>query len=1014
LLRRYDAVSFAPRSEEAIPGFVDAPVAMARWGAGGLAVLGFQGQLWIGQPSVVPEPVGGDVVLTLTSPVAPTAYEALDWTVTVSNPSTEPATRCRLVLQRFGAFRDVVVEGASALDYVGAHYLDLGEIAPASTRTIRFRAALNPGNFTLRATLSTSSPNDAPNNNVSESSGNIGFPQGDLAASLLSAPTQVPAGQAFSVRVRVTNAGPTAAGQVGLQLSRPFGVEYLSVTPGSIDSLCCGEVISASIGSLAAGASVDVDVLLQRPEPGLTVVAITASSGVSETSVENNRVTALVQTIAEASVPGFRRFEYPAGQTVWSETRQELVAIFDTHRAVVVLGPDSLEPRAEIPFPGLPQQVAVSHDGESAWIGLAGGDVVRVNLNARSVVAQFPFEINSSVPFGAFATVPGQPDTLVGAGITSSGQPRVVAYRNGIPLPKTVEGLRWSGNGFFLASGRTNRLYVSSGLELREVMVDESGIIEVRNLDAAASFGGPISAVPEHLAFSTGRLVNLASLTSNDSFVSSGTLIADPAVSTIFRCLPDQSQFGGHPLTLEARNGTNLENIWRIQVPPAATIFGDFSRVVPMGARGLLLVAFRALRIDGNVAGIAQTDLALSVPAPDPLVGVDAPITVSVAIAHRGPWVAHDSALEIEVSEVLELTQPNLPLIQGQRVLQLGTLDSSTNITLVLRPNAVGDGILLLRVRSALTDSNPSDNEIEWRVHVPGPPAFVVDDSPVPEGTDSFAASSVTALLTSPAPADWEVPFRVTPLSANENDFAILEGVFRFLRGTTTSVASIVRSDFLAERDETFRLDFLPSPVVLGQTSVVLTIVDDDLPWMSAQRASLQEGHRGIATGIVPVVLSEPAEYPVEVRYQTLAGSATPGTDYLHSEGWLRFETGQGTNYVVVPVIGDTLYEPGESFAVELIEAPRAIFLERRAPVAILNDDAPPAPTIALLTQPDGSWRVHFDTIDGARYRLQVRGSLNTGSWSTLAGQLIGNGQPGSFPIPTGLRPPQFFRVRVE
>lgn len=1013
LLRRYDAISFAPRSEEAVPGFVDAPVAMARWGVGGLAVLGFQGQLWIGQPSVVPEPTGGDLVLTLTSPVAPTAYEPFEWTLTVSNPSSEPVTRCRLVLQRFGAFREMSIEGAPALDYLGAHYLDFGDLAPASTKTVRVRATLNPGSFNLRATLATSSPGDSPDNNVAESSGNVGFPQGDLAASLLSAPTQVPAGQPFSVRVRVTNAGPTAAGSVALQLSRPFGVEYLSVTPGSIDSQCCGEVITASIGSLVAGASVDVEIQLQRPEPGLTVVGITAGSGVSETSVENNRVTALVQTTAEASVPGFRRFEYPPGQTVWSGTRQELVAIFNTHRAVVLLGPDSLDLRAEIPLPGLPQQVAVSHDGESAWIGLAGGDVVRVNLNARSVVAQFPFEINSSVPFGALATVPGQPDTLIGAGITSSGQPRVIAYRNGTPLPKTVEGLRWSGNGFFLAPGRTNRLYVSSGLDLRDVLVDESGVTEVRDLDTAASFGGPISAVPEHLAFSTGRLVNLASLTSNDSLVSSGTLIADPAVSTIFRCLPDHSQFGGPPLTLEAR-GATLENIWRIQVPPAATIFGDFSRVVPMGARGLLLVAFRALRIDGTVAGVAQTDLSLSIPAPDPLVGVDAPITVSVTIAHRGPRAARDSALEIEVSGVLELTQPNLPLLQGQRVLPLGTLDSSTNITLVLRPTSIGDGSLRLRVRSALPDPNPSDNEIEWRVHIPGPPVFVVDDSPVPEGTDSFAASSVTGVLTSPAPADWEVPFRVTPLSANENDLTTLEGVFRFARGATTSAASIIRSDFLAERNESFRLEFLPSPVALGHTSAVITIVDDDLPWVSVKWATFQEGHRGHTSGLVPVVLSDPAEYPMEVRYQTVAGTATPGTDYIHSEGWLRFETGQGTNLVAVPVIGDTVYEPADGLFVELMEAPQAKVLEGRAPVGILNDDAPPVPTIELRHQPDGSWRVHFDTIDGARYRLQFRGSLNTGFWTTLAGQLIGNGQPGSIPIPTGLRPPQFFRVRVE
>lgn len=317
-------------------------------------------------------------------------------------------------------------------------------------------------------------------------------------------------------------------------------------------------------------------------------------------------------------------------------------------------------------------------------------------------------------------------------------------------------------------------------------------------------------------------------------------------------------------------------------------------------------------------------------------------------------------------------------------------------------------------MRSDLPDPNPANNALEWRVHVPPPPVLVLDDAPITEGTGPSDLRSVNALLSSPASADRDQPFQVNPVSAQATDFAALTGVFRFRRGTTTSSFRLIQGDTLPERPETFLLELLLGPVALARTSVVLTLEDDDLPRLTPRGTSLQEGNQGITQAAVPVVLSDPADYPVEVHYQTRPGNATAGLDFQDVSGWLRFEPGQRTNHVFVPILGDVQFEATESLEIFLTSTPNILLTRPRAVVTLLNDDPAPAPSLALRQHESGMWQVHFDTVDAARYQLQVGDSLGDGGWEDFETPILGTGQPASFPIPASLAPPQFFRIRVD
>ena len=89
------------------------------------------------------------------------------------------------------------------------------------------------------------------------------------------------------------------------------------------------------------------------------------------------------------------------------------------------------------------------------------------------------------------------------------------------------------------------------------------------------------------------------------------------------------------------------------------------------------------------------------------------------------------------------------------------------------------------------------------------------------------------------------------------------------------------------------------------------------------------EGREGANASIAFTVRLNPASSElITVDYKTVARTATEGEDYTRTRGTLRFEPGQTTKTVRVPVIDDNVEDDGETFLLDLYEASGATMVD--------------------------------------------------------------------------------------
>lgn len=108
------------------------------------------------------------------------------------------------------------------------------------------------------------------------------------------------------------------------------------------------------------------------------------------------------------------------------------------------------------------------------------------------------------------------------------------------------------------------------------------------------------------------------------------------------------------------------------------------------------------------------------------------------------------------------------------------------------------------------------------------------------------------------------------------------------------------------------------APALFGSVRINSSVAR--APRLSVSSATVYEGDAGSgAVNLKHVVsLSSPAISPVTVAYGTLDGSATAGSDYDAGSGTASFGVGETAVVVTVPVIGDTVEEEDETFALVL------------------------------------------------------------------------------------------------
>jgi hypothetical protein len=111
------------------------------------------------------------------------------------------------------------------------------------------------------------------------------------------------------------------------------------------------------------------------------------------------------------------------------------------------------------------------------------------------------------------------------------------------------------------------------------------------------------------------------------------------------------------------------------------------------------------------------------------------------------------------------------------------------------------------------------------------------------------------------------------------------------------------------------------------------------LPSLTMTGVSLPEGNSGTSNANLTARLSSPSILPVTVSYTTADVTARAGSDYIATNGTLTFAPGETSKNITVQVIGDTVFEPHETFSVNLFSAFNAAIASGMGAGTILNDD---------------------------------------------------------------------------
>ena len=119
-------------------------------------------------------------------------------------------------------------------------------------------------------------------------------------------------------------------------------------------------------------------------------------------------------------------------------------------------------------------------------------------------------------------------------------------------------------------------------------------------------------------------------------------------------------------------------------------------------------------------------------------------------------------------------------------------------------------------------------------------------------------------------------------------------------------------------------------------------------PVLSVADLRIREGSSGTGPANVRIDLSAASSLPIRVSASTSNGTATAPADYTAVSAVVTIPAGQSSVLVPVPIVGDVIGEPDETFAVTLGAPTGATIGDGTATVTIVNDDDRTPPVIAL------------------------------------------------------------------
>lgn len=258
--------------------------------------------------------------------------------------------------------------------------------------------------------------------------------------------------------------------------------------------------------------------------------------------------------------------------------------------------------------------------------------------------------------------------------------------------------------------------------------------------------------------------------------------------------------------------------------------------------------------------------------------------------------------------------------------------------------------------------------------------SLAIEDTAVTEGDSEDVTALFNVQRFGPALGTVTAAYETFPITAIPGtDFVAHSGVITFLPGQThATIPVLIRSDRLAEPDKTFGVRLVEAQgATLRQTTATGTLLDNDLPGIRVEPITLAEGSSGPVPARFVVRLDSDPTQEITVDFHVESRTASEGADFLPVFGTLRFPPGIIEQSVSVPVVGDTLDEDHETFALILSNPSFAHVLTPETLATLIDDD--PAPVVAIE---DSEVRECTDPHPATHAQVSVR--LNTPSGRTV------------------------------
>ncbi|MCB0170274.1 MAG: hypothetical protein KDJ97_06955, partial [Anaerolineae bacterium] len=237
---------------------------------------------------------------------------------------------------------------------------------------------------------------------------------------------------------------------------------------------------------------------------------------------------------------------------------------------------------------------------------------------------------------------------------------------------------------------------------------------------------------------------------------------------------------------------------------------------------------------------------------------------------------------------------------------------------------------------------------------------IIDDDTPVVDYTasnysvdESAVTATITVTLNFSSDLQSTVDFSTSDGTATlaDNDYNSASGTLTFTPGITIQTYTVtINNDADLEGSETVSLTLSNAGnAQLGATNnpAILTIVDDDVSSLQFDPAS-HEIFESVGTTVISVTLTPAQAVTATVDYFTSDGTATSPADYTAVSDTLTFSPGTTALTFTIAISDDTLYEPLESFQLNLTNAVTAYISSPTGTVNIMPSDSPPTVTFEV------------------------------------------------------------------